>query len=537
MSILSEIKQQKHSLDDLAKLPQSLIMQMAQRKQIMPEMVAPILSRKAEMMEAVAKTKALQSAPQAMAQPTVLESLMAKNATRQAPMQATQQMTEPMEGIAPAGLGQVPQFAGGGIIAFKEGDMVEDDDAEDDVSKYQSYLNKIIETFSPAEDAGLAGLASMAKARTSTPDVQVALAVPSAKTYEMQKSSISQKLPDQEKPEIKEVTKERVEKTEPNEPPKTKEKVTVKATPTKTPKGVPDPLRHPYAGLVAEDAKKYGNDPKVVLKLLNNETGGVKNPETAVSPAGAVGIAQFMPKTAKQYGADPTNPNQASDAMNRHVKHLMRQYGDPQLVAIAYNWGEGNTNRWLRSGADPRRLPKETQNYLDKFMTTALAKGGEVQSYAQGGEINAENYKEKMSRIFGYDPYHGEAVRKYLRGGEVKHFVDGESVNGDPMGTGASEILNVEKKPYGLSELGKWFLRQQGNPEWKIEEEDKKALAEDAKNKAAKPAQPLNPKITTTKAPLVTATPEQREASKTQLERDAELEPTPDVQANPRIHV
>jgi hypothetical protein len=77
MSILSELKQQKHSLDDLAKLPQSLIMQMAQRKQIMPEMVAPILSRKAEMIEAVAKTKALQSAPDAMAQPTVLESLMA----------------------------------------------------------------------------------------------------------------------------------------------------------------------------------------------------------------------------------------------------------------------------------------------------------------------------------------------------------------------------------------------------------------------------------------------------------------------------
>ena len=477
MSILSDIKQQTRALDDLAKLPQPLIMQMAQRKEILPEMVAPILARKAQLAEAVARTKAIQSAPQAMSQPSVLEGLMAKNATTQAPpqmaQQMPQQMPQQMEGVAPVGLGQAPQFAGGGVVAFKEGDMVEDDEEEDDVSKYQSYLNKIIETFSPSEDAGLAGLASLAKPRASSPDVQVALAVPSAKTYEMQKSSVSQKLPDQDKPEVKEVTKERVEEAKPNEPPKAKEKVTVKATPTKTPKGVPDPLKHPYAGLVAEDAKKYGNDPKVVLKLLNNETGGVKNPETAVSPAGAVGIAQFMPKTAKQYGADPTNPNQASDAMNRHVKHLMRQYGDPQLVAIAYNWGEGNTNRWLRGGADPRRLPKETQNYLDKFMTTALARGGEVQSYAQGGAINAENYKEKMSRIFGYEPHHGEAVRKYLHGGEVKHFAGGEFVNGDPMGTGASEILDVEKKPFGLSELGKWFLRQQGNPEWKIEQEDK----------------------------------------------------------------
>ena len=55
MSILGALKQQTESIDDLAKLPQVMIMQMAQRGQIREDMLAPILSRKAEMADAVAR--------------------------------------------------------------------------------------------------------------------------------------------------------------------------------------------------------------------------------------------------------------------------------------------------------------------------------------------------------------------------------------------------------------------------------------------------------------------------------------------------
>lgn len=419
MSILSEIKQQKHSLDDLAKLPQSMIMQMAQRKEIMPEMVAPILSRKAEMMESVAKTKALQSAPQAMAQPTVMESLMAKNAQAQnpQPQQQAQPMAQPAQPPAEmAGLGQMqapPQFAGGGIIAFKQGDYVEADDIDpedEEFDRHQAYLNRIVSAYGDNEAP------SIARQPARSPDVVVALASPTSRTYEAERSSVAEKRPEQSAPAVKEVTKERISTNAP-----------AKATPKAT--------NHPYAALVAQDAQKYGNDQATVLKILNNETGGLKNPEKAVSPAGAVGIAQFMPKTAEQYKIDPTDPRQASDAMNKHVKHLMKEYGDPQLVAIAYNWGEGNTNRWLKTGADPRKLPKETQNYLDKFMRTALAKGGEVQGYAEGGEINAESYAQKMKSAFGYEPFHGPTAKKYMSGGEVQHFDTGSTVRAKPQGS------------------------------------------------------------------------------------------------------
>ena len=499
MSILSELKQQKHSLDDLAKLPQSMIMQMAQKKQIMPEMVAPILSRKAEMMDAVAKTRALQSAPQTMAPTTVLESLMAKNTQ---PPQSMAPQGQPMSQQQPpamGGLGQMqapqppqaqPQFAGGGVVAFAEGDYVDgegQDPEDDEFARHQAYLNKIMETYGEDKFAS----PTMASSRSMPPEI-VALASPTSKKYEMERSSVMEKSPEQSRPEVREVTKERVEETKPQEGTKGKERLEVKGTPSKAPKGIPNPLAHPYAGMVAQDAKRHGVDPKISLRLLNNETGGIKNPETAVSTAGAVGIAQFMPKTAGQYKIDPTDPKQSSDAMNKHVKHLMRQYGDPQVVAIAYNWGEGNTNRWLKSGADPRRLPKETQNYLDKFMRTALAKGGEVHGYAEGGEVNAQGYSEKMKKTFGYEPFHGPTMQKYMSGGSVKHFdgLDGSFV-GDPMSTGASEILDVEKKPSGLSALQQWFMRQTGNPEWKIQDANKKALEEDTKNKAAKPAEPV----------------------------------------------
>jgi hypothetical protein len=136
MSILSAIKQQNSSIDDLAALPQALIMQMAQKKQISEEMLAPILARKAELADAFARQNALQNNKQTP--PTVMEQLMAQNAqaenpaSEQMPQEMTQQM--PQEMSPDMGVSQLPiperQYAGGGIIAFADGGL--SDDEEDD---------------------------------------------------------------------------------------------------------------------------------------------------------------------------------------------------------------------------------------------------------------------------------------------------------------------------------------------------------------------------------------------------------------------
>ncbi len=88
--------------------------------------------------------------------------------------------------------------------------------------------------------------------------------------------------------------------------------------------------------------------------------------EKAVSPAGAEGIAQFMPATAKLVGlADSFDMNQAIPASARHLADLKRSMGNLGLAAAAYNAGEGRIDRWLNSGG---YLPLETANYVLDIM-------------------------------------------------------------------------------------------------------------------------------------------------------------------------
>ncbi|MGH2961283.1 MAG: lytic transglycosylase domain-containing protein, partial [Solirubrobacterales bacterium] len=62
----------------------------------------------------------------------------------------------------------------------------------------------------------------------------------------------------------------------------------------------------------------------------------------AVSPAGAQGIAQFMPGTAASYGLkDPFDPEQAIDAQAHMMSDLLRQFRSIPLAVAAYNAGPG----------------------------------------------------------------------------------------------------------------------------------------------------------------------------------------------------
>ena len=115
MSILSALRTQSNSIDDLAKLPQAMIMQMAQKGQIREDMLAPILARKAEMAQAVANMRAMQQQPN---QSTVMEQILSQNAMAEAP-----------ESSRDMGVAQLPvredmyspqMMAGGGIVAFRD---------------------------------------------------------------------------------------------------------------------------------------------------------------------------------------------------------------------------------------------------------------------------------------------------------------------------------------------------------------------------------------------------------------------------------
>jgi hypothetical protein len=86
----------------------------------------------------------------------------------------------------------------------------------------------------------------------------------------------------------------------------------------------------------------------------------------AVSPAGAEGIAQFMPGTASMRGLDDSfDIDKALPASARYLGELRTGFGNLGLAAAAYNAGEARVTRWLSSGGF---LPLETENYVLDIM-------------------------------------------------------------------------------------------------------------------------------------------------------------------------
>jgi len=84
----------------------------------------------------------------------------------------------------------------------------------------------------------------------------------------------------------------------------------------------------------------------------------------AVSPAGAQGLAQFIPSTAAAYGlADPFDPVAAMEAQAHLMSDLIRQFGSPQLALAAYNAGPAPVEACQCVPAYP-----ETQAYVTRIL-------------------------------------------------------------------------------------------------------------------------------------------------------------------------
>ncbi len=92
-----------------------------------------------------------------------------------------------------------------------------------------------------------------------------------------------------------------------------------------------------YRDLIVQAATRWNVSAALLAGQLMAESGFDPN---AGSPAGAQGIAQFMPSTAAAYGLrDPFDPEEAIDAQAHLMSDLLRQFGDPSLALAAYNAG------------------------------------------------------------------------------------------------------------------------------------------------------------------------------------------------------
>jgi hypothetical protein len=291
-------------------------------------------------------TKAVQdgTVPSFIGIPLIQEKMKEKTAAgamqQQQPPVAQQVLQQAMatEGVQALPSNMPESYAQGGILHYAEGDLVDDEDYDemlydDQMSEAQKQIAKIRDEMMSAQAAQSAEMSS---------------ASPSYGGIDYAESRNPQ--------------------------------VEYHRTPTaevaKVSKGTPSN----FESMALARGKAHGVDEHLVRHVMHKETGGLKDRANAVSPAGAIGVMQLMPRTAKELGvSDPYNPEQNIEGGVKYLAQLQRKYQDPRLTAIAYNWGPGNTDKWLAAGADPSRLPKETRGYIQN-----LAEGGIV-GLAGGG--------------------------------------------------------------------------------------------------------------------------------------------------------
>ena len=133
--------------------------------------------------------------------------------------------------------------------------------------------------------------------------------------------------------------------------------------------GVPAFVPPRFAGAIARASRRWNVPAELLAAQLYAESNF--NP-FAESPAGARGIAQFMPATARSYGLDnPYDPNASIEAQARYMRHLLDRFGTPSLALAAYNAGPGSVAK--HGGIPPFA---ETQAYVARVLGLMSGAGG-----------------------------------------------------------------------------------------------------------------------------------------------------------------
>jgi len=117
--------------------------------------------------------------------------------------------------------------------------------------------------------------------------------------------------------------------------------------------------RTPYAELFARAGRRHGVDPALLAAMAKAESSF--NPR-AVSRAGAQGLMQLMPGTARDLGVNALVPGEAVDGAARLMSQHLRAFGGRvDLALAAYNAGPGNVRKY--GGVPPF---EETRNYVQR---------------------------------------------------------------------------------------------------------------------------------------------------------------------------
>lgn len=164
-----------------------------------------------------------------------------------------------------------------------------------------------------------------------------------------------------------------------------------------------------YRAMARAAARRHGLDPSIFVRQIQQESGFNPN---AVSPAGARGIAQIMPATARGWGVDPSDPKAALNAAAKNMARYVKDYGSYENALRAYNAGPGaierskgfsETNHYVQvilRGRDPKKLNRPDRNASTSTSgtrTTTTTPGQTISSsVTSGGDLTPPKLPERV---------------------------------------------------------------------------------------------------------------------------------------------
>lgn len=137
------------------------------------------------------------------------------------------------------------------------------------------------------------------------------------------------------------------------------------------------------------------------------ESGG--DPD-ALSSKGARGLMQVMPSTARKpgYGIRPAKNDSKEEYVRvgkDYAKAMYKKFdGDIEAVLAAYNMGPGATEKWIASGRDKSKLPRETKNYIPKVkseLNKLENQRGSSKMVKKRRGLEGGSQKERLNKALG----------------------------------------------------------------------------------------------------------------------------------------
>lgn len=198
-----------------------------------------------------------------------------------------------------------------------------------------------------------------------------------------------------------------------------------------TSSGASTPYSGKYATQINSSASKYGVDPNLIAAIIKQESNFNPN---AKSGAGARGLMQLMPSTAKGLGVKNSyDPTQNIEGGTKYIAQQIKAFGgDIKKALYAYNAGAGNVSKILASSD---KYWKEPKNYANKVLSNLASNTGSSKISGWNGSVTS-GYGMRNDPITGKRAMHSGVDIKGNKGDRLDSNVSGK-VSFAGKGTGS----------------------------------------------------------------------------------------------------